>query len=64
MKTVLLSKAKPIIGATLSGYRFNNGTFESVTTSCVVAVKWQPEINAYLIATQSGSIYFVVVNLP
>ena len=64
MKSVILTKAKPIIGATLTGYRFNNGTFESVTTSCVVAVKWQPQINSWLIATQSGSIYFVVVNLP
>lgn len=64
MKTVLLSRAKPVIGRTLSGIRFNNGGWEEVTISTVTAVKWQQSINAWLAVTVSGSNYFVVVNLP
>ena len=64
MRTVLLSRYKPEVGLTLQGYRFNNGNFEYVTISTVTAVKYQPELNCWLVVTTSGSNYFVVVNLP
>ena len=64
MKTVLLARHKPVVGQTLIGFRFNNGGWEEVTISTVVATKWQQSINAWLTVTASGSNYFVVVNLP
>jgi len=64
MKTVLLSRHKPIVGSTLTGYRFNNGGWEEVTISTVTAAKYQRELNCWLAVTASGSNYFVVVNLP